>query len=79
MNSIKLSTKGQIILPKEIRKNMNLQPGAYFTVKADESKIILTVLKKTPIQRLYKKYKNASLTKSLEKSHAEEIKNENRS
>ncbi len=79
MNSIKLSTKGQIVLPKEIRKNMNLQPGAYFTVKTEQSKIILTPLKKTPIQRLYKKYKNRSLTKLLEQSHAEEIKNEGRS
>ncbi len=76
MNSIKLSTKGQIILPKEIRKNMNLEPGAYFTIKADKSKIILTVLKKTPIQQLCKKYKDGSLIKSLELTHAEEIKRE---
>ena len=76
MNTVKLSTKGQIILPKEIRKNMNLEPGTYFNIKTEKSNIILTMLKKTPLQQLCGKFKNNSLIKSLEQSHAEEIERE---
>ncbi len=77
MNTVKLSTKGQIILPKEIRNNLKLEPGTYFNIKTEKSNIILTMLKKTPLQQLCGKFKNDSLTKSLEHSHAEEISREN--
>jgi len=77
MNTVRLSTKGQIILPKEIRKKMHLEPGLYFNIKTEKSNIILTILKKTPLQQLCGKFKNCSLTKSLEQNHAEEIKREN--
>jgi len=39
MNTVRLSTKGQIILPKEIRKKMHLEPGLYFNIKTENKRI----------------------------------------
>ena len=39
--SIKLSSKGQLVLPKHIRQELQLEPGAEFEVDIVDGKIIL--------------------------------------
>lgn len=37
----KMSSKGQIVIPEEIRKRLNLKPGAQFVVVGDNDVVIL--------------------------------------
>jgi len=37
----RLSTKGQVVIPEEIRKALGLQPGARFIVLGDKDVVIL--------------------------------------
>ncbi|MFC1753990.1 AbrB/MazE/SpoVT family DNA-binding domain-containing protein [Thermoproteota archaeon] len=41
VETTKLSEKGQIVIPKDFRKKMNLKPGIQFLVIATEDAIIL--------------------------------------
>jgi len=38
---IKMSSKGQVVIPKEIRDSLALKPGVKFNVRLDGKKIIL--------------------------------------
>ena len=37
----KMSSKGQVVIPEEIRKRLNLQTGAQFVVVGDKDVVIL--------------------------------------
>ena len=51
--SIKLSSKGQLVLPKHIRQELQLEPGAEFEVDIVDGKIILQpVLKQEELQQI---------------------------
>ena len=39
-----LSSKGQVVIPEEIRVRLGLKPGAQFIVLGDEDAVILKVL-----------------------------------
>jgi AbrB family looped-hinge helix DNA binding protein len=40
----KLSSKGQIVIPEEIRKRLGLEPGAQFVVIGDRDVVILKAI-----------------------------------
>lgn len=51
--SVKLSSKGQLVLPKHIRQELQLKPGAEFEVNIVDGKIILQpVLKQEELQQI---------------------------
>jgi AbrB family looped-hinge helix DNA binding protein len=51
--SVKLSSKGQLVLPKHIRQELQLEPGAEFEVDVVDGKIILQpVLKQEELQQI---------------------------
>ena len=51
----KLSTKGQIVLPKGIRRRMDLRPGDQFETRIEGGRIVLVAKKKrAKIARLVK-------------------------
>ena len=51
--SVKLSSKGQLVLPKHIRQELQLKPGAEFEVDVVDGKIILQpVLKQAELQQI---------------------------
>ncbi len=37
-----LSSKGQVVLPKQVRMRLRLKPGAKFTCKVQDQSIVLT-------------------------------------
>ncbi len=50
---VKLSSKGQLVLPKHIRQELQLKPGAEFEVDIVDGKIILQpVLKQEELQQI---------------------------
>ena len=52
MQTTRLSTKGQIILPKSIRSSRSWGPGTEFTVEETERGILLTPKKPFPETKL---------------------------
>ncbi|MDT8380461.1 MAG: AbrB/MazE/SpoVT family DNA-binding domain-containing protein [Desulfotignum sp.] len=41
ISTTKMSSKGQVVIPENIRKKMNLKPGAQFVVVGDKDVVIL--------------------------------------
>lgn len=79
MEIVKLSSKGQLVIPAAIRKLFNITPGMYFEIKPQDSNIILTPVKQSPLERLYGKFQGETALESLEREHAEEIAENDRS
>jgi AbrB family looped-hinge helix DNA binding protein len=48
----KLSTKGQIILPKSVRDSQNWEAGTEFTVEATAEGVLLRPVKRLPVTTL---------------------------
>ena len=77
MDCIRLSSKGQLVIPASIRKSMNLKTGTYLQIKRLDNEIILTPLKKGVLDRLYGRFDEKNVLEEMEKEHAEEIAGEN--
>jgi AbrB family looped-hinge helix DNA binding protein len=71
----RLSSKGQLIIPKAIRHSLALRSGSQFNIKVNNRKIILEPLQKdSPLDFLYGKYAGIDLLGPLETEHQQEIK-----
>ncbi|HUT72549.1 MAG TPA: AbrB/MazE/SpoVT family DNA-binding domain-containing protein [Desulfatiglandales bacterium] len=78
MLTTKISTKGQVVVPKEVRAKLKIKPGTFFHVQVEKNTIILTPMKKRPIDRLYGRFADEKILDELEREHATEIENEDR-
>ncbi len=47
----KLSTKGQIVIPEQVRKKVKLKPGDEFLVTAVDDAILLTKINREDLRR----------------------------
>ena len=47
----KLSTKGQIVIPEKVRKEVNLKPGDEFLVTAVDNAILFTKIDRAELRR----------------------------
>lgn len=76
----KMSSKGQVVIPDEVRKRLNLKAGAQFVVVGDNDVVILKAIT-TPsmdefdglIAEARRKAKSAGLKKSDIESAIEEV------
>ena len=64
-----LSTKGQIVIPKQIREALHLQAGMRFSVEIEEDRIVLRPLKGSVAERLYGRLRGVNLVQALEEEH----------
>ena len=68
----KLSTKGQIVLPRAIRRGLSLKAGTELLVSVQGDKIVLVPIRGNSWRKLRGAVRNVSLTRELEKEHAAE-------
>lgn len=68
-----LSTKGQIVIPKEIREALGLRPGAKFIVELEGDRVVLRPVKGKVANRLYGRYKGLGLLEDLTREHQGEV------
>ena len=68
----KLSSKGQVVIPEEIRNQMGLRTGDQFLVVAENGVMILKIIEKPDMRQYYasiaktrKLAKNAGLTDKI--------------
>lgn len=60
MNSVKVSPKYQIVIPKEIRESLNIQPGASMQVFEVDGRIEVIPIR--PIQSLRGRFRGIDTT-----------------
>lgn len=66
MTIVRLSGKGQLVIPSEIRKRYNLRKGDRFLVREEAGEIVLRPLERHPLLDLRGAYKGGtSLTEAL--------------
>ena len=73
MMTTKISAKGQLVIPKEVRKKFNIEPGTFFQIRIEKDNIVLIPMKKGPLDNLYGKFAGENILVELEKEHADEI------
>ena len=73
---VKLSSKGQLVIPKRIREALGLRSGMQFHIQVDERKVILEPVDSSPADALYGKYADADLLTELEEEHRQEVSGE---
>lgn len=77
MTVVKLSAKGQLVIPKTIRETLGLHPGAQLEVQLKDQKIILEPVDiLAPVETLFGKYGDADFLTELEAEHQQELQNE---
>ncbi|MDY6990791.1 MAG: AbrB/MazE/SpoVT family DNA-binding domain-containing protein [Thermodesulfobacteriota bacterium] len=77
MNIVKTSSKGQIVIPAEIRKKLGIKPGQKVAFRLVEDKAVIEPLPEDPIKALRGIIKGKpSMTKALLKERKEEVKRE---
>jgi AbrB family looped-hinge helix DNA binding protein len=72
----RLSSKGQLVIPRAIRQALKLRTGTQFHVQLREGKIILEPVMTSPVDVLYGKYPDADFLADLEAEHQQEVKDE---
>jgi AbrB family looped-hinge helix DNA binding protein len=66
MPIITTSSRGQIVIPKDIRKRLNIFPGKKLLIKAEKNQAIITPLPDDPVEYFCGFFKDkSSLTKAL--------------
>ena len=72
----KLSSRGQLVIPKAIRQALGLRPGTQFHIRLMEGRILLEPVIPSLIGALYGKYPDADFLADLEAEHQREIRDE---
>jgi AbrB family looped-hinge helix DNA binding protein len=70
---VKLSSKGQLVIPKDIRQKLGLKPGDRLHVHVDEQGIRLEPVSKTAIDELFGAFVATDLIAELEAEHQQEV------
>ena len=66
MPTVTASSRGQIVIPKEIRMALQIVPGKKLSIKAEEGRILLTPLPDDPVESFCGIFEGGpSLTKAL--------------
>jgi AbrB family looped-hinge helix DNA binding protein len=53
MPLVRVSTKGQIVIPKEIRTRLGIKPGTYMSLRSNDNEVTLTPFGDDPVEAAY--------------------------
>lgn len=74
---VKLSSKGQFVIPGAVRRALRLMPGAELRLEVVERQIVLEpVADPSPVNALYGRFAGRDLLSDLEQEHRQEIERE---
>lgn len=76
---VKVSSKGQVVIPAELRRKVGLEPGQQVAVYLDGEDVVVHPVPENVIESLSGRFEGGpSLTAELVKEHQEEIAREER-
>lgn len=73
-----ITTKGQIVIPSGIRKELNLVPGTQVAFHTRDGQVIMTPVNKDLVRSLRGKYAGSNLLNALKSEKAQEKANDDR-
>ena len=74
--TIRLSSKGQLVLPKIIREKLNLKSGDQFQARIVDQTIVLEQVPVDLVLKLRGKYAGHDFIHDLEEEHRQEMDND---
>jgi len=70
----KVTSKGQLVIPKRIRDRLGIAPGTEVHIEVVGDKILLEPIKvRSPLEALYGRFAGTDLLSDLEAEHKEEL------
>jgi AbrB family looped-hinge helix DNA binding protein len=72
---IRISSNGQLTIPKSIRDSLHLKSGDQFLARFQDGKLVLEPVAKGFVQKQHGKYKGHNMLTALEEEHRREIAN----
>ncbi len=69
----RLSSKGQVVIPKQVREQLGLEPGTRLRVHVDGRRIVLEPVTEALIAELYGMFEGVDMLSELEEEHAREV------
>jgi AbrB family looped-hinge helix DNA binding protein len=73
MTVVKTSARGQIVIPRDIRRRLNIIPGKKLLIKVEGEQVVIQPLPDDPVEAFRGIFaKGDSLTKALIKDRKEE-------
>ncbi len=64
-----ISSKGQLVIPREIRGALHLEPGDRLNIRLEGTRIVLEPEKKNPVEELQGRYSGLDLITLQEEEH----------
>lgn len=74
----KVSPKGQVVIPAELRRKFGMKPGSRVAVMEEEGRIVVIPLPPDPIRGSFGMLKGSGLLEELKKGRGEERAHEKR-
>jgi AbrB family looped-hinge helix DNA binding protein len=68
----RISTKGQVVIPAEVRKRLGLERNAQLRVEVDDDRVVLRPVRGDAWRGLRGIVRGPSLTRELEREHRDE-------
>jgi AbrB family looped-hinge helix DNA binding protein len=72
----RLSSKGQIVIPKEVRESLGLEMGTEFHVQIEAGRIVLQPIGPSVVDKLYGMFADLDLLSELENENRQELRDE---
>jgi len=70
---VRLSSRGQLVIPRAVRRRLNLSAGSNLNLEVVKRKIILKLSETAMVDSLYGRYAGADLLSGLEEDHLQEL------
>ena len=74
---VRLSSKGQLVIPKIVREALGLEAGAELRLGLDNGRIVLESLSAAPATSLYGRFAGVNFLDDLEAEHRQEVASDN--
>jgi len=69
----RLSSKGQVVIPRKVREELDLEPGTVLRVHVDGRRIVLEPVSQALVAELYGMFEGVDMLSDLEEEHAREV------
>jgi len=73
MLKVRMSSKGQVVIPKGVREGLGLRQGAEFSISVEGENVVLRKVSLRDWRRWGRRFPHSGLVEALAAEHREEI------